>query len=181
MQSLVHIGYFPKKVVQRPDWLNAVGVSAIRSVSECTSSGPPDWIQRWSHNDIWVYSTIASAQAVIPEAECNEYELHAYQMLPIKWDEGREVAISLPPLDVERLPNDFQSVGFDVVSIETGTTGFGHSPLSCNHMAEEIATNEHCLLNNIETAKRTACEFSCGDVEPGPYCVVEVLRRSAME
>jgi hypothetical protein len=53
MQPLVLIGYFPKKVFQRPDWLKAAGVTAIRSVCECVSSGPPDWMQRWKHNDMW--------------------------------------------------------------------------------------------------------------------------------
>jgi hypothetical protein len=180
MQPLVLIGYFPKKVVQRPDWLKAAGVSAIRSVCECVSAGPPDWIQRWTHNEMWVYSTIPAAWAVVPENERPEYELQAYRMLPMAWNVGTEKPFAIPPLDVESLPADFQSVGFDVVSIESSAEGFGHSPLSCNHMAQEITTNKDCLLDDIDIAKQTADTFSRGHVEPGPYYVVEVLRRPAV-
>jgi hypothetical protein len=180
MQPLILIGYFPKKVVQRPDWLTAAGVTAIRSVCECVSSGPPDWIQRWKHNDMWVYSTIDAAWEVVPKDERSEYEMQAYRMLPTEWDEGTEKPFAIPPLEVEPLPRGFQSVGFDVVSIENGTAGFGHSPLSCNHMAQEIRTNANCLLDDIDVAKQTASAFSSGNVEPGPYFVIEVLRRPAV-
>jgi len=177
MQPLVLIGYFPKKVVQRPHWLNAAGVNAIRSVCECISSGPGDWIQRWTHNEMWVYSSIAAAWKIVPQDDRSLYELQAYRMLPTAWDGGTEKPFPIPPLHVEPLPTDFQSVGFDVVSIEGAHGGFGHSPLSCNSMAQEIATNEHCLLDDIDVAMRTANAFSHGNVEPGPYYVVEVLRR----
>src|SRR3954454_23186760 len=111
MNQLALIGYFPKKVQQRPDWLKAEGVTAIRSVSDCVSEGPDNWIQRWTHNEMWVYSTIAAALAVVPESERGEYELHAYRMLPVKWDEGVESEFPIPALDVEPLPPEFQSVG----------------------------------------------------------------------
>lgn len=179
MQPLVLIGYFPKKIVQRPEWLKAAGVTAIRSVCECTSSGPPHWIHHWTHNEMWVYSTIAAAWEVVPKDERPRYELQAYRMLPVAWDEGTEKPFVIPPLQVEQLPSDFQRVGFDAVSMETGTAGFGHSPLSCNNMAQEIRANEDCLLDDLDVAKRTANAFSRGHVEPGPYFVVEVLREPA--
>lgn len=180
MQPLVLIGYFPKKVLQRPDWLKAAGVTAIRSVCECVSRGPPDWEQRWTHNEMWVYSTIGAAWDIVPQEERSDYEMQAYRMMPTTWDEGTEKPFTIPPLEVEALPRDFQSVGFDVVSIENGTAAFGHSPLSCNHMAQEINTNADCLLDEIDVAKQTASAFSSGNVEPGPYFVVEVLRRPAV-
>ncbi len=180
MQPLVIIGYFPKKAVQRPDWLKAAHVTGIRSVSDCISSGPPDWIQHWTHNEMWVYSTIAAALAAVPEDAQDGYELHAYRMLPIKWDGGTEIAMVFPPLDVEPVPPDFQSIGFDAVSIMAGGSGFGCSPLSCNSMAEEIETNEHCLLPSQQVAERIALRFSIDEPEPGPYHVAEVLRRPAV-
>jgi hypothetical protein len=182
MVPLVLIGYFPKKA-HFPDWLNwlnAHGVTAIGSVCQCSSSGPDNWVDHWTHNELWVYSSIAAAVAVVPQAERGDYELHAYRMLAVQWDEGIETPVALPPLDVQPLPGDFQSIGFDAVSREKGTTAFGHSPLSCNGMAQKIPTNQHCLLDSIEDAKRTALEFSRGNVEPGPYFVVEVLRRVAL-
>jgi hypothetical protein len=174
------IGYFPKKVVGRPDWLKADRVTAIRSVSDCVSKGPDGWIQHWTHNEMYVYSTIGAAMALIPKADLENYELHAYRILPLKWDDGKEIPVIFPVMNIEPLPMAFQSVGFDVVSIEDGVAGFGHSPLSCNRMAQEIKTNADCLLDDISIARRCALDFSVGDVEPGPYYVVEVLRRSAM-
>ena len=115
MPPLVLIGYFPKKVVQRPDWLKAAGVTAIRSVSSCISPGPPDWINRWAHNALGVYSTIAAAWDVVPRADRPQYEMQAYRMLPVAWDEGAERALTIPTLNLEPLPRDFQSAGFDVV------------------------------------------------------------------
>lgn len=177
MRSLISIGYFPMKVVLRPEWLRAAGVRAIYSVSNCVSSGPTDWILRWAHNEMWVYSTIPAAWAFVPDYHLADYVMLAYRMLPTMWDKGVERPFAIPPLNVDPLPPDFHRVGFDVVSIEKGTAGFGCSPLSCNHMAEEISTNENCLLDDIELAIQTASAFSCGNVEPGPYFVVEVLRQ----
>jgi hypothetical protein len=102
-------------------------------------------------------------------------------MLPIRWEHGNAVPTPLPTVEVEPLPADFCSVGFDAVEREPGTSGFGCSPLSCNHMAEKIATNEHCLFDDLQAAEQAALEFSRGDVEPGPYVVVEVLRRAAVD
>ena len=177
MEWGVLIGYFPKKVMERPEWLRVPGVKTIRSVSDCMSSGPDDWINKWAHNEMWVYSSIATALSVVPEGERGEYEIHAYRMLAARWDEGREIEISISEIKTEPLTGAFENIGFDVVSIENGVAGFGHSPLSCNRMAEEIATNEHCLLDDLETAKRTAMQFSQGKVEPGPYYVVQVFRK----
>ena len=177
-QPPVLIGYFPKRVVPRPDWLKAPGVLVIRSVSECMSSGPPDRIERWTHNEMWVYSTVAAARQTVPAGERASFEMQAYLILPVRWDDGVEEPLALPPLEAEPVPADFERVGFDVVSIMRGHSGFGCSPLSCNGMAAEIATNRHCLLDDLDVATRTAEGFSRGDVEPGPYHVVEVLRQA---
>lgn len=172
---LALIGYFPKKVVHRPDWLKAAGVTAIRSVSTCISKAPEGWIQSWTHNDLFIYSTRAAAAAVVPQAELGQYELHAYRMLPSVFDHGERRAIELPKLGVEPLAPEFQSVGFDAVSRSWAST-FDCSPLSCNLMAQEIATNEHCLLSNLAVAEEVAHRFAREEPEPGPYYVLEVLR-----
>jgi hypothetical protein len=178
MQPLVLIGYFPKKVVQRSASLKAAHVTAVRNASGCLSSGPPGWIQHWTHNEMWVYSTIDAALAVMPQDERGEYELQAYRMLAIRWDAGRGMSIVLPTLNVEAVPASFHSVGFDAVSIQAGVAGFGCSPLSCNAMAEEIETNEHCLLPTQQLAEHTALRFSIDEPEPGPFYVIEVLLTS---
>jgi hypothetical protein len=76
------IGYFPKKVARPPHWMPAAGITAIYSVSGCISKEPDNWIERWTHNDLWVYSSVADAKAVVPDTERAEYEIHAYRMCP---------------------------------------------------------------------------------------------------
>ncbi len=175
MTSLPLIGYFPKKVVHRPDWL-PLRVTAIRSVSECVSKGPDDWIVHWTHNEFGRYSTQSAAIAVVPEADRSQFELHAYRMLPGVFDGGERLSFELLEIAVEPLPQDFESLGFDAVANSCGS-GFECSPLSCNLLAEEIETNEHCLLPTLAAAVEAALRFSREEPEPGPYFVVEVLWR----
>jgi len=64
---------------------------------------------------------------------------------------------------------------------------FEHSPLWCNGWWSKVAVNRYCLLDEVEEAFRLARHFSdghqekpgsyVGPAEPGPYFVVEVLRR----
>ena len=58
------IGYFPKRTVKPPAWLEAAGVTEVCSVSTCVSDGPEGWIDQWRHNDMWVYDTPESAWSV---------------------------------------------------------------------------------------------------------------------
>ena len=56
-----------------------------------------------------------------------------------------------------------------------GMLGFGCSPLSCNGMAESVAVNDFCLVDDIKTALAAARRFGIQQPEPGPYVIVEVL------
>jgi hypothetical protein len=176
----VLIGYFPKRVTPRPDWLETPSVREICSVSECIAAGPPDWIARWTHNALWVYDSVDRARDVIPPgAERGVFALYAYRLLPLLFRPGSQEPLPVPPLVIEPLPEDFVSLGWDVVSRSAGTT-FECSPLSCNHMARECAVNEFCLVPALQGAIDVAVRFAAEPPEPGPYVVVEVLReRSA--
>ncbi len=174
--SLPLIGYFPKKIALRPDWLKTPRVTAIRSASGCCSKGPDNWIEHWRHNELWLYSTQAAAIAVVPAADRSQFELHAYRMLPAVFNKGERQPVELPKMEVESPQQDFESVGFDAVACSCGS-GFECSPLSCNSMADEIETNEHCLLRTLAFAEEIALRFSLEEPEPGPYYVVEILRR----
>lgn len=176
MTSLPLIGYFPKKIVRLPDWLPQ-HVVAIRSASQCLSKGPDNWIEYWMHNEFGLYSTMAAAIAIIPEPDRSQFELHAYRMLPSVFDHGERLPFELLRIDVEPLTQEFESLGFDAVAISCSNF-FECSPLSCNNLTEEIETNEHCLLPTIDAAVEAAERFSREEPEPGPYYVVEVLRRS---
>jgi hypothetical protein len=170
------IGYFPKRTAPRPEWLHAAGVEEVCSVSTCMSDAPVDWVDQWQHNDMWVYDSPALAFSVVPEAEWDEFDLYAYKLFPATFAGGEPAPVDLPALQIEPLSPSFERLGLDVVSRSAGST-FECSPLSCNHKAERIAVNRHCLIEDPATAFRLAAEFTAGGCEPGPYDVVEVWRR----
>ena len=133
------IGYFPKRTMKRPDWLKASGVEEVCSVSTCVSNAPDGWIDQWRHNEMWAFDTPELALSVVPEAARGEFELYAYQMFPVQFDEGQQHPFEIPPLRVAPLLPSFVRLGFDVVSRSCGSS-FECSPLSCNHMAEHVAS-----------------------------------------
>ena len=89
----------------------------------------------------------------------------------------------------------FERLGYDVVQFRptqlldldglsrakdaTLTPSYGCSPLSCNGLAYLYPVNRYCLLDNIEAAYEAGIAFGRDEPEPGPYVVVEVLRRLA--
>jgi hypothetical protein len=171
------IGYFAKRTTKRPDWLKAARVEEVCSVSTCVSEGPDGWIDQWRHNEMWVYDTPELALSVVPDAARGEFDLYAYQMFPVQFTDGPQEAFEIPQLHVEPLPSSFERLGFDIVSRSYGNT-FECSPLSCNHMAEQVAVSRYCLVDDADSAFRLAAEFEAGGCEPGPYFVVEVWRQN---
>lgn len=172
----VLIGYFPKRTLQRPDWLQAAGVDEICSVSTCISPAPEGWIDHWRHNEMWVYDTPELALSILTDAMRREFDLYAYQVWPVQFDQGQQHSFNLPLLQVAPLPPSFERLGLDVVSRSCGST-FECSPLSCNSMADHVAVNRHCLVDDVAVALQLAAEFEAGGCEPGPYFVVEVWRQ----
>lgn len=173
------VGYFPKHVTTRPDWLKAGRVKDVCSVSECISAGPPGWIGRWAHNGLWLFDDEQAAWGVVPGGRSNrEYRLFAYRLFPVLFDGTGREPFSIPPLCVQPLPGDYRRLGYDAVSRSCGSS-FECSPLSCNHAAEQVEVNEHCLVDDAAEAFRLADLFSKEEegYEPGPYYVVEVWRR----
>jgi hypothetical protein len=178
------IGYFPKKVAV-PDGYDAPKLKDICSVSTCIAEGPPDgWIDRWSHNANWVFPTRERALLSLAGVDPSAYSIHAYRVLPSIFRDGDAAACDIdcgPPsweptqVELEPLPVDFVSLGFDAVETPDGCDGFSCSPLSCNGGWQKFTTNRHCLMPSLTTAIELAKEFSLGGWEPGPYRVVEVL------
>jgi hypothetical protein len=72
------------------------------------------------------------------------YELEFYE------DEGLwkpfEPEPSLPTKVIK--PSAGQLEGYDIVNFYVGTSA-ECSPLSCNSLAEEVETNQHCLLSSF--------------------------------
>ena len=170
------IGYFPKRTLKRPDWLKAVSVNEVCSVSTCVSDAPARWIEQWQHNQMWVYDSLELAWGVVPNGVRGEFDLYAYQLFPVQFEEGQQQPFEIPPLRIAPLPPSFERLGFDIVSRSCGSS-FECSPLSCNHMAEQVSVNRYCLVDSADVAFRLAAEFEADGCEPGPYFVVEVWRQ----
>ncbi len=175
--TLTLIGYFPKRTMERPDWLKVAGVEEVCSVSTCISDAPDGWIDQWRHNEMWAYDTPELAWSVVPEATRSEFDLYAYLMFPAQFADGQQQPFEIPPLHVTPLPSSFERLGLDVVSRSCGSS-FECSPLFCNQMAEHVAVSRHCLVDDVGVAFQLAEEFEAGGCEPGPYYVVEVWRQT---
>ena len=173
------IGYWAKRVVRRPDWLDAISVVEICSVSDCISKPPEGWVQAWEGGQLGSWGLLASpedAQRLVPEEAVAEYDLFAYEVEPARYVDGMREEIDVEAPGVVPLTTRFQSIGYDVVSGERDER-FDCSPLSCNSWAEEVGANAYCLVDELETAHRLAAIAESSGCEPGDYFVVRVWRR----
>jgi hypothetical protein len=168
-------GYFPKRIVARPAFLDdAPSVIDVCSVSHCIAPPPADWIHHWLHNELAFFDTPELARRVVPESE-DGFTIFCYRLGTVRFNEGRSEVWTWPEIAPETRAG-YQSIGFDVIGkTDIGILGFEHSPLSCNSMAAEYPANAHCLLNDLAIAVAAAERFSIEQPEPGAYYVAEVL------
>jgi len=171
------IGYFPKNVAVPAGWSASTHVTEVCSVSDCVNSAPSGWIDHWLHNEWGFFNTRMDARLVVPSG-ADGFTLFAYRLLPSRFLHGQTERLEIKELPVEPLAAAFVSLGFDVVN-KVVSAYFECSPLSCNYMADEVAVNDFCLVENLEQAVQLAERFSSEEPEPGPYYVLEVLREVA--
>jgi hypothetical protein len=175
MKSVL-IGYFPKKTVQKPDFLKVENVENICSASTCISEGPEGYIDLWLQNECFLYDSVATAKAIPKKLnDQDEYDIYAFKKYPLRIENGESMDWDIPSVSPEPLSDNFEFLGYDAVSMNTGTE-FECSPLSCNGGAETMKVNRFCLFETFEEALWGAKEFSKGNWEPGPYYIVEVYR-----
>jgi hypothetical protein len=228
----IAIGYFPRRPCRRGSGGRILPpqLEEMCNVGHPGPCGPPDWINLWLHNELWVYDTEARAWAVaadnanlhrlraelsghwdgipgsadaamdryiarhvpLPEPAAPsegarfDWDLYAYRMFPVRFAHGKEEPFAISLVGVQPLPEDYDWLGYDVVSRETDAE-FGCSPLDCNGLCVKVAVNRYCLVNELGLAFRLATEWSIGEyqpdgsyvgpAEPGPYYVVEVFRK----
>ena len=169
------IGYTAKQPMPRPERFRPESVREIASVSECIAHRPNGWIDEWQHNDWFVYDTPELARTIAVKLGAASWPIHAWRMLPMRFEETGEVPIEISA-DAAPIPPSFERLGWDVVSRSVSPM-FECSPLSCNEMATRIAVNEMCLLSSLEEAVAVARRFAHDQlVEPGDYFVLEVWR-----
>jgi hypothetical protein len=166
------LGYTTKTSSIPAGWSANPDVQEICSVSTCLTTSP-DWNEPELQNEFRYYNTRADALSLEQPVGFN---LFAYRLLPIRFTSAAQEAMVFPTLEVEPLPANVTSLGFDVVNWGLCDC-FGCSPLSCNGMAREvIGVNGHCLMGSLEDAIALAEQFSLHPPEPGDHFVLEVLR-----
>lgn len=166
-----------KRVVKKPQWLQAPQVTDIYSVAGCISEDFADYIKFWKHNGYWFFD---SPEIILGVAEENSLPLDGTSLFYYEAYEKEYKGESWLPYGVE---NDFpinvhvpprkQLEGFDVVTFSVGTSP-ECSPLSCNSLAEKLRTNEHCLFTSFAEAEMNVSKGAFNDSEPGPYRIISV-------
>lgn len=178
---MIPVGYMYKKIAQSPDWLNVPAVKDIYSVSSCISNDFTDWINFWKHNGYWFFDSPEILKKLMEEENISpeRSELFYYQVYEKQWNEESRQWIEFQPepsfyTDVEE-PENILLEGYDIVSFSCQTSA-ECSPLSCNHMAQQIPVNSHCLLSSLEQAVSIIESNQFEDCEPGPYRIFAVYR-----
>ena len=168
-----------KFVAARPDWLKAANVHDIYSVSNCLSGEFADYINYWRHNGFWLFDSpsiiaelarkhgIDLAGTTMFYFEAYEKQYDGGMKLWVDYDAERDFPLRVVPPEKARLE------GFDVVTFSMQTAP-ECSPLSCNGLAADIAVNEHCLLDSLETVIRLIEAGRFDNSEPGPFRVFSV-------
>jgi hypothetical protein len=175
--ALIPAGYMAKRVAPRPEFLKVVRVEDVYSVSSCVNDNFADYVDYWKHNGYWLFDRPEIILSIAQENGIDlagtmlfYYEVYGLEFDGKRWNpyspsEGMELDVA-PPKQ-KRLE------GYDVVTFFAGNSP-ECSPLSCNGIAEDIPTNNHCLLDSFEEAKDhlEGCVFLKG--EPGPYRIFAV-------
>lgn len=176
---MISVGYMAKRVSGRPVWLDAPRVTDIYSVSGCISADFADYIAEWRHNGYWFFDTpqmileVARKRSIdVSDARLFFYEVHELQFdgAERRWTSfGPEPSLGSQVV----VPPHKALEGYDVVTFSAGSSA-ECSPLSCNSLARELDTNEHCLLASFERAQALLEGGRFANTEPGPYRVFAV-------
>jgi hypothetical protein len=165
-------GYMAKRV-QTPAGFHVDGVLDVYSVGNCVNDDFADYIDYWKHNGHWLFDSPEIIQALAQDnhIQLEEASLFYYEVYEKEFN-GKDWVRYQPEASLRTdilVPSDKALEGFDVVSSYRG-----HSPLSCNYMAAEIPTNEHCLFVSFEEAYAKVSAGAFNDAEPGPYRIFAV-------
>ena len=176
---MIPAGYMAKRVSPRPEWLPSERIQDIYSVSSCVSDDFADYVNYWQHNGYWFFDSPEIIRQVCREHEIDlqgtqffYYEVHNWE-----FDADHQQWQSFQPESsfVTQVVTPSQKVleGYDVVTFCVKTVA-ECSPLSCNALATEVATNQHCLLPSLEAAQHLLESGKFNNTEPGPYRIFAV-------
>ena len=174
---MIPVGYMAKRVVVRPDWLKAERVYDIYSVSGCVSEDFADYFNFWKHNGYCFFDSPRIVQWLAQQntIDLTGTKLFYYEVYDREFDETGGQWVTFKPESSFKtevvLPTEKALEGYDVVTFTNSTEC---SPLSCNSLATEVETNQHCLFSSLERAKQLLEEGMFKDTEPGPYRIFAV-------
>jgi len=175
---MIPVGYMAKSISSYSEWLQAPEVIDIYSVSNCISKNFGDYIPWWKHNGYWFFDSPEIIQELAHEhsMDLNGTQFFYYEAYELEYDEEEHEWMEFEPQDFPTnviVPAEKVLEGYDLVSFSTGTNA-GCSPLSCNHLANSVQTNQHCLLDSFEKARQVLESDDFKGVEPGPYRIFAV-------
>ena len=174
---MIPVGYLAKRIpVQAPDWMKAPGVRSVYSVSACVNTDVTEDIPRWEQNGYGLFNSPEEIRLIARThgLDLQEAKLFYYEAFEYEFD-GGEWYPTKPDPNYESVVLEAQKKvleGFDVVAICDGPAS--HSPLSCNGLAAEVSTNEHCLFATQQEAEDSLVSGRFEHAEPGPYRIYAV-------
>jgi hypothetical protein len=181
---MIPVGYMAKRICKKPECFNMPGVVDIYSVASDVNDDFADYIQFWKHNGFWFFDSPEIIRDVAKENSIDlsgtslfYYEAHESEFDGQKWRPFAPEASIATNVEV---PSATTLEGFDVVTFYAGNSA-ECSPLSCNGLGEEIATNAHCLLESFEMAESCLNSGKFANGEPGPYRIFAVYSLGSVE
>ncbi len=173
---MVPAGYLAKRV-KKPNGLGIDYVLDVYSVSDHVNDNFADYINYWKHNGYWLFDSPEIIRAVAREnsIELGGASLFYYEVYEMEFDGENwcpyQPEVSFPTEVMPPIKKTLE--GFDVVTFYARSSP-ECSPLSCNGMANEIRTNEHCLLSSFDDAYEKVASGAFNQAEPGPYRIFSV-------
>ena len=144
------MGYMAKRTDSSPGWPKPRQVLDVYSVGSCVNDNFADFVDHWKHNHWWFFDSpdvilnLARENSIdLQDTRLFYYEAHELEFADGVWRPLTPCRVC-PVQSQVALPQDRQIEGFDVVTFWVENSGApGHSPLSCNGLAEKLKTNSH--------------------------------------
>jgi hypothetical protein len=166
-----------KRVHKKTDWLKAPNVVDIYSVSGCVSEDFADYINYWKHNGYWLFDSPEIIKSIAKEnsIQLEGMSLFYYEAYEMEFNgESWHPYAPEPSVTTHVVPPSHKQLeGFDVVTFYARNSP-ECSPLSCNSLAKDLRTNEHCLFASFEEAETNVENGAFSECEPGPYRIFSV-------
>ena len=179
----VFIGFDLRKPRKAQTWLTNPVIREVCSASSCFLDDTLSHDPNRNYNEWALFDSIEMARKNLEEdgKRPADYDVYAYQLYPRKFTGTHIELIEVAPMP-QKVPADFEFLGFDVVQREESCVSPGCSPLACNCGADNFPVNQFCLIDELEAAWSFAAKVAKEALEqqlwePGPYYVCQVFRQ----